>query len=100
MKIRKSKKDYFDKLEDTLTSENPNLKLFWKTSKQLLKICKISQNLPTLKLNGEFAETDLQKTEMLNKYIASQSYVSNDNKFLPQPTDVSHDLLDLFIITS
>ena len=31
--IRKSKKDYYDKLEDMLTSENPNSKLLWKTSK-------------------------------------------------------------------
>ena len=62
-----------------LTSENPNSKLFWKTSKQLLKIGKISQNVPTLKLNDEFAETDLQQAEMLNKYFASQSYVNDDN---------------------
>ena len=67
-----------------LTSENPNSKLFWKTSKQLLKIGKISQNVPTLKLNDEFAETDLKKAEMLNKYFASQSYVNDDNKVLPQ----------------
>ena len=97
--IRRSKKDYYDKLEDMLTSENPNSKLFWKTSKQLLKIGKISQNVPTLKLNDEFAETDLQKAEMLNKYFASQSYVNDDNKVLPQPTDVLHDPLYLFTIT-
>ncbi|MCG7867795.1 MAG: reverse transcriptase family protein, partial [Candidatus Thiodiazotropha taylori] len=97
--IRRSKKEYFDKLEDMLNSENPNSKLFWKTSKQLLKIGKISQNVPTLKLNDEFAETDLQKAEMLNKYFASQSYVNDDNKVLPQLTDVLHDPLDLFIIT-
>ena len=97
--IRRSKKDYYDKLEDMLTSEKPNSKLFWKTSKQLLKIGKISQNVPTLKLNDEFAETDLQKAEMLNKYFASQSYVNDDNKVLPQPTDVLHDPLYLFTIT-
>ena len=82
-----------------LTSENPNSKLLWKTSKQLLKIGKISQNVPTLKLNDEFAETDLQKAEMLNKYFASQSYVNDDNKVLPQPTDVLHDPFYLFTIT-
>ena len=81
-----------------LTSENPNSKLFWKTSKRL-KIGKTSQNVPTLKLNDEFAETNLQKAEMLNKYFASQSYVNDDNEVLPQPTDVLHDPLDLFTIT-
>ena len=49
-----------------------------KTSKQLLKIAK--------KLNDEFAETDLQKAEMLYKYFASQSFVNDDNKVLPQLT--------------
>ena len=83
-----------------LTCENPNSKSFWKTSKQLLKIGKICQNdVPTLKLNDEFAETDLQKAEMLNKYFASQSYVNDDNKVLPQPTNVLHDPLYLFTIT-
>ena len=81
------------------TCENSNSKLFWKTLKQLLKIGKISQNVPTLKLNDEVAETVLQKAEMLNKYFASQSYVNDDNKVLPQPTDVLHDPLYLFTIT-
>ena len=46
-----------------------------------------------------FFETDLQKAEMLNKCFALQSYLNDDNKVLPQPTDVSHYPLDLFIIT-
>ena len=59
--IRRSKQDYFDKLENTLTDASPNSKVFWKTSKQLLKLQKTSQSIPTLTLNNEYAETDLQK---------------------------------------
>ena len=55
--------------------------------------------MPTLKLNDEIAETGLQKAEMLNNYFASQLYVNDDNKVLPQPSDVLHDPLDLFTIT-
>ena len=35
--IRKSKQDYFDKLDRQLSSDNHDPKLFWKTSKQVLK---------------------------------------------------------------
>ena len=45
--VRKSKKDYFDKLDNLLCSENSNSKLFWKTSKQLLNLGQSSNNIPT-----------------------------------------------------
>ena len=38
--IRKSKQNYFDKLENIFSNENLNSKLFWKTSKQLLGLGK------------------------------------------------------------
>ena len=50
--------------------------------------------MAALKFTNEFAETDLQKAEMLNKYFASQSYVNDDNKVLHQLTDTLHDPLD------
>ena len=77
--IRRSKQDYFDKLENTLTDASPNSKVFWKMSKQLLTLQKTSQSIPTLTLNNEYAETDLQKADMLNKYFASQSVVDDRN---------------------
>ena len=81
--IRRSKQEYFDKVENTLYNENPNSKLFWKISKQLLRLGKTSQSIPTLCLNNESAETDSQKANILNKYFSSQSVVDDNNKTLP-----------------
>ena len=59
-----------------LTIEIPHSDLFWKTSKQLLEIAKISQNVPTLKLNDEFAETDLQESEAQFFYGKFEFYLA------------------------
>ena len=64
--IRKSKKEYFDKLEGLLSSASSNSKLFWKTSKQVLKTCRNSTNVPNLIYNNEHAESDIDKANMLN----------------------------------
>ena len=93
--IRKSKQNYFDKLENIFSNENLNSKLFWKTSKQLLGLGKTSKNIPTLSLNDEYAETDYQKANMLNNYFSSQSVVNDNNKSLPPPKTVLHDRLDI-----
>ncbi|MEW8545738.1 MAG: reverse transcriptase domain-containing protein, partial [Candidatus Thiodiazotropha sp.] len=82
--IRKSKTDYFDKLNVLLSTETSNMKLFWKTSKQLLNLSKSSCNIPTLVLNNEYAEDDIHKANMLNNYFASQALVIDDNRPLPQ----------------
>ena len=93
--VRKSKTEYYDKLETTLNTENPNSKLFWKTSKQILKVNNSTQSVPTLKHNNEIAETDIEKASMLNNYFASQSVVNDNNKPLPPNTAVSHEHLEL-----
>ena len=81
------------------TNDNLNAKLFWKTFKQLLRLGKTTNNIPTFSLNNEYAETDLQKANMLNKYFSSQSIVDDNNKSLPQSQTVLHDRLDVFEIT-
>ena len=81
--IRKSKQDYFDKLDRQLSSDNHDPKLFWKTSKQVLNLDKSSSSIPTLKMHNEFAETDQAKAEMLNLYFSSQTRVDDTNKDLP-----------------
>ena len=96
--IRKSKQEYFDKLETLINTENTKSKLFWKTSKQILKLDKSSHNVPHLALNNEYAETDLQKANMLNKYFVSQSVVSDENKTLPQHVPLTHAPLDAITI--
>lgn len=81
--IRKSKQAYFDKLDFLLSNELTNTKMFWKTSKQVLKLGKTSSYLPTLVMDNEYAESDVQKATMLNKYFTSQTVVDDGNKPLP-----------------
>ena len=97
--IRKSKQNYFDRLENVFSNENLSSKLFWKTSKQLLGLEKTNKNIPTLSLNNEYAETDYQKANMLNEYFSSQSDIDDQNKSLPPPKPVEHDLLDILQIS-
>ena len=90
--IKKSKKDYFDKLDNLLSSETTDSKLFWKTSKQMLNIGKSNHDIPMLFMNNECAETDIQKANMLNNYFASQATLDDENRPLPQFAPVQHNL--------
>ena len=91
-------KEYFDKLDRLLSSENIDPKLFWKTSKQLLNLNKSSGSIPTLKLNSNIAEKDKQKAELLNHYFTSQTMVDDANKELPH-IDPSNHTLDSIVIS-
>ena len=83
-KIKMSKQDYFDKLDrQSVSSDNHDPKLFWKTSKQVLNLGKSSSSIPSLKMHNKFAETDQAKAEMLNLYISSKTKVDDTNKDLP-----------------
>ena len=95
--IRKSKNEYFEKLDLILSSGTTNMKLFWKTSKQLLNTRKSTSTIPTLNLNNEHAETDIQRATMLNDYFTTQSTVIDDNRPLPQLPPVDHTLQSIFI---
>ena len=94
--IRKSEKEYFDNL-DNLISTNTNSKLFWKTTKQVLKLGKSSTNIPTLFINNEFAEDNLQKANMLNAYFTSQTCVEDDNRPLPQLEPIQYSFQNIEI---
>ena len=91
--IRKSKKEYFDKLEELLSNESASSKIFWKTSKQILNLVKTSTTIPKLIFSDEIAEDGYQKSNMLNNYFASQSHINYDNKTLPAPTQIQHEEL-------
>ena len=92
--IRNCKKNYFDKL-DRLLTKTTNLKLFWKTAKQVLNLGKSSNSIPTLKLKNEYAEDDIQKANMLNAFFISQAAVNDDNKRLPDmiPNEYSFNVV-------
>ena len=97
LSIRKSKKEYFDMLDSILSSGTTNMKLFWKTSTQLLDTRKSASVIPTLTLNNEHAETDIQKATLLNDYFTTQSTVIDDNLPLPQLPPVDHILHSISI---
>ena len=72
------------------------MKLFWKTSKQLLNTRKSVSVIPTLTLNNEHAETDIQKATMLNDFT-TQSTVIDDNRPLPELPPVDNILHSISI---
>ena len=95
--IRKSRNDYFEKLDSLLSIETTDMKLFWKTSKQPLKFGKSTSIIPTLNSNDERTESDIEKATMLNTYFASQSTVVDDNQPMPQLPHVEHSLQTITI---
>ncbi|MCG7875203.1 MAG: reverse transcriptase family protein [Candidatus Thiodiazotropha endolucinida] len=95
--IRKSKQQYFDKLDRQLSCEKCDPKIFWRTSKQLLSLGRTRSNIPTLILNNEHAENDSQKARMLNQYFSSQTTVNDTNKSLPHLDPVQHNLESITI---
>ena len=92
--MRDAKVNYYEKLERRLSTENPSSKLFWKTSKQLLNINKLSASIPTLSYNGEYAEDDDQKANMLNNYFSMQTVINDQNKHPPQLPLATDSVLD------
>ena len=97
--LRKSKQEYFEKLDRELSSDDCNSKTFWKTSKQIFNNDKTSTSVPPLKFNNTYAENDYDKAEMLNMYFASQSVIDDSNKTLPIPEPVQHTLESITITT-
>ena len=49
-------------------------------------------------MNNEYAETSIQKANMLN-YFSSQATVDDSNKSLPKPVNVQHENLAAITIT-
>ena len=98
-KLRSSKQNYFDKLEEILSKENVNSKILWKTSKQVMGLQKSNHTIPTLKLNGNFAENDIAKANMLNDYFCSQAVVHDNNKILPLQTFTCNSRLNSITIS-
>lgn len=97
--IRKSKTNYFEKLDGILSAGKANEKLFWKTAKQVLNLDKTSSNIPTLIMNHEHAEDDANKAKMLNNFFISQSEVDDTNKTLPYIARAENSL-DFIVIST
>ena len=97
--IREAKKSYYDNLERLLSTENLNSKLFWKTSKQVLNLGKNKTNIPTLIFNGEHADGDTEKANMLNDYFSSQTLINDQNKHLPHLDLITDKTLEYITIS-
>ncbi|MEW8546213.1 MAG: reverse transcriptase family protein [Candidatus Thiodiazotropha sp.] len=97
--IRKSKAEYFDKLENSINSDSIDPKMFWKASKCLLNTNKKSYTIPPLFSDGRYAETDEEKANVLNDFFAAQSIVNDENKQLPPIRPVTYSQLQTISFT-
>ena len=80
--IRKAKTQYKNKLIDRINDKNISVKTWFKLSKQLMNK-KGSSNIPTLVDESTEASTDLDKTNLLNKYFCKQSTIDDSGHNLP-----------------
>ena len=62
------------------------------TSKQVFNL-KPSRTISTLVMNNDYAETDLQKANMLNEYFSSQTVIDDINKQLPPDQHVLESIV-------
>ena len=56
-------------------------------------------NIRNLSLNGEYAEDDEHKANMLNNYFSMQTVINDRNKHLPQLPLATDAVLDSIIIS-
>ena len=56
-------------------------------------------NIRNLSLNGEYAEDDEHKANMLNNYFSMQTVINDRNKQLPQLPLATDAVLDSIIIS-
>ena len=96
--MRKSKQSYHNNFDQLLSSGECNSRTFWKTSKQILKLGRVSASIPTLHNNAIYAESDHKKANLLNTYFSSQAVVDDENTQLPPIPDIDHSL-ELITIT-
>ena len=80
--ICKAKTQYKNKLIDKSNDNNISVKTWFKMSKQLMNK-KGSSNIPTLVEDSTEASTDLDKTNLLNKYFCKQSTIDDSGHNLP-----------------
>ena len=83
-KLRESKQSYHDNLDQLLYSGECNSKTFWKTSKQILKLGRVSASIPTLHHNGIYAESDHEKANLLNTYFHPKLLLMIQTQNYPQ----------------
>ena len=70
-----------------------------KTSKQVLNLGKNKTNIPTLIFNGEHADGDTEKANMLNDYFSSQTLINDQNKHLPHLDLITDTTLEYITIS-
>ena len=64
----------------------------WKTSKQILKLGRVSAKIPALHHNGIYTESHHKKANLFNTYFSSQAVVDDTNAQLPPIPDINHSL--------
>ncbi|MES9881747.1 MAG: reverse transcriptase family protein [Sedimenticola sp.] len=97
--IKKAKTKYNDDLALKLKSNDTDIKLFWKISKQLLNLNNTQRSLPTLEYNGNSYESDIDKASLLNDYFITQSTVDDTQSDPLYPSVPTNIALSSFNIT-
>ena len=74
-----AKQNYFNKLQNKMSTCENKAKVYWKITKSLYGQSKI-QNIPTLTVNGTDYTDDEGKANILNEYFVSQTRITDHIK--------------------
>ena len=97
--IRSSKLNYENRIANLLKTNTQDIRTWWKLSKQVLKLDKNEETIPSLYYNNTSYEDDEDKAEILNDYFISQAQLNDSEVILPDLVLPPYHLLDSITIS-
>ena len=98
--IRSAKLNYENRIANLLKTNRQDIRTWWKLSKQVLKLDKNEETIPSLYYNNTSYEDDEDKAEILNDYFISQAQLNDSEVILPDLVLPPYQLLDSITISS
>ncbi|MEW8546463.1 MAG: reverse transcriptase family protein, partial [Candidatus Thiodiazotropha sp.] len=97
--IRSSKVNYENRISNLLKTNTQDTRTWWKLSKQVLKLDKKEDTIPSLYYNNNTYEDDADKAEIFNDYFISQSQLNDSGVTLPDLILPPYQLLESITIS-
>ena len=99
-KIRSAKLRYETSTAARLRDKTTNVKKWWKLSKEILSIDNKTDTIPDITYNGKIYETNLEKADVLNSFLITQSQLTNDIPNLPRFIPPPYPHLEMITISA
>ena len=94
---------YFEKISEAISDlKTTNIKMYWRTVKQLLKNYSPTYSLPSICAHENdtvYKFEDQEKAQLLNDYVCSIATLDTNNKDIPYMTDRGPGILTEITVT-